>query len=319
VDDNAAMSKPRRRVVAPLEPAWAAGTVARRLGIPPSTLRAWNRRYGIGPADHQAGRHRHYTEHDIAALETMCQLIGQGVLPAAAAATATARRTPEPEAAAPTWGPAAAPHRRAVRGLVAAALRLDVESALQNLATNLETHGVVTTWNQLCRPALTSIGRRIDETGSCMDVELLMAWAITTSLHRVVRRSPIEGRTRRVLLACAEGEHHDLPLEALHAALIQHGVTVRMFGPSVPTDALEDAIRRTAPAAVVLFAQLPRTARPTVLRRIDAITDSTIAAGNGWSQNTLPAEVSLATSIEHALELIQTAVRPPASIRRQGA
>jgi DNA-binding transcriptional MerR regulator len=101
------------------------GPVARRLGIPPSTLRAWNRRYGIGPADHQAGRHRHYTERDIAALETMCRLIGQGVLPAAAAAIATARRKPEPEVVEPISVPATASHRRSVRGLVAAAMRLD--------------------------------------------------------------------------------------------------------------------------------------------------------------------------------------------------
>lgn len=306
------MSRSQRQAAAQPEPAWAAGAVARRLGIPPSTLRAWNRRYGIGPADHQAGRHRHYTERDIAALETMCQLIGQGVLPAAAAALATARRTPELAAAELTSEPATAPHPRAVRGLVAAAMRFDAESALRNLETNLDTHGVVATWNQLCRPALSAIGRRIDETGSCIDVELLLAWAITTSLHSLIRRSPTAGRTRRVLLACAEGEHHDLPLEALHAALTQHGVTARMLGPSVPVDALEDAIRRAAPAAVVLFAQVPRTARLPVLRRIRAGTGSAIAAGSGWRQESIPAGASLATSLEHALELVQAAVRSPA-------
>lgn len=314
------MSRRQRRAAASPEPAWAAGAVARRLGIPPSTLRAWNRRYGVGPADHQAGRHRQYTEHDIAALEIMCQLIGQGVLPAAAAATATAHRTPEPEAEEPTSAPPTTPHPRAVRGLVAAAMRFDVESALQNLETSLDIHGVVTTWNQLCRPALTAIGRRSDETGSCIAVELLMSWVITTSLHGVIRRNlnrrnPATGRTRRVLLACAEGEHHDLPLEALHAALTQHGVTTRMLGPSVPADALEDAIRRTAPAAVVLFAQVPHTARLTVLRRIHAIADRTIAAGSGWRQTALPRDISLATSLEHALELVQAAVRPPALTR----
>lgn len=309
--DNAAMSRSQPRAATQPEPAWAAGVVARRLGIPPSTLRAWNRRYGIGPADHQAGRHRHYTEHDISVLETMRQLMGQGVLPAAAAAIATARRTPG-EAAELTCAPATAPHPRAVPELVTAAMRFDVESALQNLETNLDTHGVVATWNQLCRPALTAIGRRIDETSSCIDVELLLAWAITTSLHGLIRRSPTAGRTRLALLACAECEQHDLPLEALHAALTQHGVATRMLGPSVPADALEDAIRRTTPAAVVLFAQVPRTARLTVLHRIRASTDSTIAAGSGWRQTSLPAEVSLATSLEHALELVQAAVRSPA-------
>lgn len=54
---------------------WTAGAVARLLGIPASTLRSWHRRYGIGPTGHHAGRHRRYTDTDIAALARMRYLI----------------------------------------------------------------------------------------------------------------------------------------------------------------------------------------------------------------------------------------------------
>ena len=33
--------------------------VARRVGVAPSTLRTWDRRYGLGPSEHVAGNHRH--------------------------------------------------------------------------------------------------------------------------------------------------------------------------------------------------------------------------------------------------------------------
>ena len=34
--------------------------VARRMGVAPATLRTWDRRYGVGPGEHEAGTHRRY-------------------------------------------------------------------------------------------------------------------------------------------------------------------------------------------------------------------------------------------------------------------
>ncbi|MCW2557888.1 MAG: hypothetical protein JWP55_1852 [Mycobacterium sp.] len=39
-------------------PRYAVRAVAERVGVPTATLRSWNQRYGIGPADHDRGRHR---------------------------------------------------------------------------------------------------------------------------------------------------------------------------------------------------------------------------------------------------------------------
>ena len=40
------------------EVGFSVGAVARRLGVAPSTLRTWNRRYGIGAHEFSPGRHR---------------------------------------------------------------------------------------------------------------------------------------------------------------------------------------------------------------------------------------------------------------------
>ena len=40
--------------------------VARRLGVATGTLRTWDRRYGLGPSEHQAGTRRRYTAADLA-------------------------------------------------------------------------------------------------------------------------------------------------------------------------------------------------------------------------------------------------------------
>lgn len=72
---------------APLpELSWPVGVVAERAGTTPSTLRSWDRRYGVGPSDRTNGNHRRYTHLDVLRVLTMGRLIGQGV-PAQAAAS----------------------------------------------------------------------------------------------------------------------------------------------------------------------------------------------------------------------------------------
>ena len=69
---------------------FSVGAVARRLGVAPSTLRTWNRRYGIGARELSPGRHRRYTAEDITRLEHMQKLILRGAAPADAARAALA-------------------------------------------------------------------------------------------------------------------------------------------------------------------------------------------------------------------------------------
>jgi len=71
-------------------PALTVSAVASRLGVAPSTLRTWDRRYSLGPSDHTAGSHRRYSGADIARLMIMRRLTLEGVAPAEAARIARA-------------------------------------------------------------------------------------------------------------------------------------------------------------------------------------------------------------------------------------
>jgi len=70
-------------------PTLTVAAVARRLGVAPSTLRTWDRRYGLGPSDHAAGSHRRYSAADLDRLVVMRRLTLEGVPPAEAARLAT--------------------------------------------------------------------------------------------------------------------------------------------------------------------------------------------------------------------------------------
>ncbi|WP_179202791.1 MerR family transcriptional regulator, partial [Streptomyces caniscabiei] len=64
---------------------------ARRLGVSPTTLRSWDRRYGLGPAVRAEGRQRRWSPDDVAMLQEMCRLTAAGVPPAEAARAAIER------------------------------------------------------------------------------------------------------------------------------------------------------------------------------------------------------------------------------------
>ncbi|MET9616031.1 MerR family transcriptional regulator [Kitasatospora indigofera] len=315
------------------------GALARRLGVSPTTIRSWERRYGIGPDRHSPGHHRRYLPPDVERLETMCHLTAQGLPPAEAARVCNRPPAPpEPAgrtAATPTapppvrTGDAPAEDRPAdrvggghtlpvgpagalCRGLARAAVRLDDPAMHELLAAGFATHGVVATWEDLAAPVLRAVGAKWAVSGGrYVEVEHLLSCAIGRALQRVGPDSPPEQPGRRaVLLAAAPEEMHVLPLQALAAALTERRVPVRLFGAGVPTVGLTAAVVRTGPAAVVLWSQSRSSADPRGLAALSTARwgppgarqhAALYAAGPGWTGRDLPPGVARLHSLSQAV------------------
>ncbi|WP_258056069.1 cobalamin B12-binding domain-containing protein [Streptomyces sp. Ru62] len=296
------------------QPALTTGALARRLGVSPTTLRSWDRRYGLGPATRTDGRHRRWTTEDVATLETMCRLTASGVPPAEAARAARERAAPAaarspsgpapgpaaPGPAAPgpavpgpaaSAGPVGAPARSTLRapspdgvrqegrGLARAAVRLDAATVEERLEAAVTGYGVVTAWQDVMVPTLHAVGRRWASAGDrYVEVEHLLSWHVSTTLRRHTLRPGGPAAAGPVLLACVPGEQHTLPLEALNAALSHAGLPVRMFGAAVPAEALVAAVRRLGPAVVVLWAQARSTASLPLAEHLAAMERGTRGA-----------------------------------------
>lgn len=296
------------------------GAVARRLGVAPTTLRSWDQRYGIGPAAHVGGKHRRWTERDIAVLARMCALTSTGLPPAEAARlarTAANGQRADPAATtvqrmggAPGSGPRRggahaglqlADARQECRGLARAALRLDAESVDALLASAIADHGLVTAWNEVIVPTLMAVGRKWERSGErYVEVEHLLSWHVSSALRRSHDAPSGQGEGPPVLLACVPGEGHTLPLEALAAALAERAVPVRMFGAALPFEALDGAVRRMGPAAVVLWAQSRTTANRPLARHVAQMRwgvrgarrrPLVLTAGPGWAGPHVPGTV----------------------------
>ncbi|WP_230193747.1 MerR family transcriptional regulator [Streptomyces coriariae] len=294
----------------PDEAGLTTGALARRLGVAPTTLRSWDRRYGIGPAVRADGRHRRWRAADVAVLETMCRLTASGVPPADAARAAKEGVLPpsaEP-ARAVTERPAAAGAlplggdvRQECRGLARAAVRLDAPAVAEQLATAVERHGLTVAWQEVMVPTLHAVGRKWASSGDrYVEVEHLLSWHVSTALRRATRPvvpGDAAGGPGPVVLACVPGEQHSLPLEALNAGLGQLDVPTRMFGAAVPVEALTAAVQRLGPVAVVLWAQARSTASLPLARHIAETrwgvtgarrAPTVMLAGPGWAGRPAP-------------------------------
>ena len=263
--------------------------MARQLGIAESTLRAWHRRYGIGPHGSQPGRYRRYSVTDVDRLQRMRELISAGMLASDAARTVLAG---EPREIVPARQPAAVPAQRDLADLVAAARAADAGRCRALLDDVLARRGVVAAWEMVCRPALVTVDADQRDRPDCIDIEHALSWAIGAALHRVPPGPPVPGAGLAVL-ACVEAEQHTLPLAALAAALAAHGLPVRMLGAATPTASLVRTVRDTAPLALVLWAQRPDIADPRVLRTLRPYGVRLFAAGPGWPPSGLAGAVHL--------------------------
>lgn len=301
---------------------FSVAAVARRLGVAPSTLRTWDRRYDLGPEDHSIGAHRRYTGSDLQRLLVMRRLTLDGVPPGEAARLAKsqgARLAPEVPAAVVEG--LAAPEtvgtvtvrsggaEAGTRGLYRAAAALDFLEIARLLRASLDSHGIASTWNDLALPVLSRIGERWELTGEGVEVEHALSQVLLSVLHseRPLPLRPVN--TRPVLLACADGEYHALVLSVLDYALAERGILSRVFGPGLPRQAIVDAARRSGPAAVFLFARLP-TSDDLLLADLPRQRPAprVIVGGTGWEPGGLPGGVRRVGTLDEAVSEIEDAV-----------
>ena len=248
------------------------GDVADATGVPPTTIRAWETRYGWPSPARTSGRHRRYGRDDLQRVVALRNEIARGRN--AGEAVAMLRSIAERRV------------DRLVDPIVEGAVAFDPGAVRGALLAAERELGVARTVQDVAVIALREIGD-LWAIGTC-DVagEHLGTGEIRRWFAEVTARDAIEASGPPVVLACGPEELHTGGLEAFRVLLLARGIPALMLGALTPPDSFVRTVRDVGATGAVMLCHRPQARRGalTTLRLLARLTPARVFyAGNGFA------------------------------------
>lgn len=213
------------------------GELARRTGVSPELLRAWERRYSLLRPERSSGGYRLYSVEDERRVRTMTGALGRGLAAGEAAKLALGDGTDAPSAG----------------SLVEALVAFDDVGAHAALDRLLSTLTLETVLRDSVLPALRELGERWQRGEITIGQEHFASNLLRGRMLGLARGWD-RGSGPRALLACPAGEQHDLSLIAFGLALREHGWRITYLGADTPLATIDETATALRPDLVVVAA-----------------------------------------------------------------
>ena len=282
---------------------------AQLTGVPETSLRTWERRYGVFVPHRSDSGYRLYDHEALAVISTMHRLVTDGWAPAAAAEairSGTVPLTPPEElvsdvASGPVEPAAAACTER----LLSASAQLDIAGIDESLDEGFGLGSfeyVVDSW---LFPALAALGDgwargEIDVAG-----EHAASHAVHRRLSAAFDAAGSRSRGPKVVVGLPPGSQHALGALAFATAIRRRGMNVLYLGADLPLASWETAVASHEARAVVLAVVTPED-RPAAVAVADLLVTHRLAprvcAGGASAANLSTGVHQLASSIRAAAE-----------------
>ncbi len=224
--------------------------VAELTGVPASTLRAWERRYGIPSPRRTDSAYRLYSGEDVTLIRRIQSLCDAGL---SVGQAAERLREPEPVRT-PGKGTAILDDAfaAAARRIVDATLRFAPEELEAEIQRCTLLGDPLDVFERIYRPALLETGRLWSVGALSVAQEHVAAGLMETAGRDLLRVSRPKSASRRAIVACWEDEQHALPLIGVALAAQSRGFHAVVLGSRTPPSALGDAVRGFGPDLVCL-------------------------------------------------------------------
>lgn len=291
---------------------------SRLTGVSETSLRAWERRYGVVAPHRNESGYRIYDENALKALSTMRRLVTEGWSPAAAADAIRSGTAPAAlvVAGSATSGgePPAVAHMEL---FLDSAARMDTAGIEQSLdggfALGSFEH-VADTW---LFPTLEALGEgwargEIDVSG-----EHAASHAVHRRLSAAFDAAASKSRGPVVVVGLPPGSQHSLGALAYATAIRRRGFDVLYLGSNVPASSWEAAVQSRSAQAAVLAVVTPddRPAAVAVAERLLTLDPAPMVCAGGAAGDQLAAGVrSLASRIGAAAEQLDEFAHVAASV-----
>jgi len=227
------------------------GELAKRTGVSPELLRAWEQRYKLLQPTRTPGGFRLYSAADEARVQRMQSLVSGGL-----AAAQAARLILSGEPAPRTVSASATISDEEAANLTASLDRLDEQAANTALDRLFSAYTVETVLQDVVLPYLHRLGERW-EAGEISVAQEHFASNLLRGRLLGLAQGWGQGQGPGAILACLPGEQHELGLLAFGIALRRRGWRITYLGTNSPIGAVADTARSVLPAVVVLLSMNP--------------------------------------------------------------
>lgn len=251
--------------------------VSKLCGVPPATLRAWERRYGVPAPSRTASAYRLYGDEDISLIIKMRDLVRTGMAAAEAARTVLAE-APRPTETPEHPEPSSVlnendPYVEARDRIVEATVRFDPDGLEHEVSRALTLGPALAIFENTLGPALHAIGNLWHEGSLTLAQEHLASQTIGATLIQLLRLTQPIQASRRAALACFADEDHSLALYGVGLRLASWGFRTLLLGARTPPAAIARVQSSLNPDVIALSATvLPPASAAREL--VDAYADA---------------------------------------------
>ena len=240
--------------------------LAEKTTVGTSTLRAWERRYGLIHPERTPKGHRLYSDHDVKRVLKILDLLNDGHnLPSIAEMlkvenTSTTSENLDEKSSSITASSVKTPMSSIWDEYIASTLdatcdfNIERIDAIYNEASSLYPVDMVT--DRLIQPTIVTLGSRWkDHPESGIAEEHFFTSWLKNRLGARFHHAYSQARGARIICACVPGSFHEIGLMLFALSALARGYRVLYFGADLPLDQLSYITQRSAAKAVVLSAQ----------------------------------------------------------------
>jgi MerR family transcriptional regulator, light-induced transcriptional regulator len=226
--------------------------VAKLTGLSKDVIRVWERRYGLVKPSRSSNRYREYSDEEVALLRFVKAQMEQGATIGSLAADGHDSLVARMRVATPVSAEEQKPHERLLDDLIGSLDPLDKAGFERRLNGAVAVIPFEEAVQRILLPLQRRIGELWHQDQLSVAVEHYVTKIIQQKLFSVMNQLPVNEFGPRVLIACPEGETHEIGAQAVAYIAATKGCHVYYLGPNLPSSDLLTFCETIKPDLVLL-------------------------------------------------------------------
>jgi DNA-binding transcriptional MerR regulator/methylmalonyl-CoA mutase cobalamin-binding subunit len=226
--------------------------VAKLTGLSKDVIRVWERRYGLVKPSRSSNRYREYSDEEVALLRFVKAQMEQGATIGALAAEGHDSLVARMRVATPVSAEDQKPHERLLDDLVESLDPLDKAGFERRLNGAVAVIPFEEAVQRILLPLQRRIGELWHQGQLNTAVEHYVTKIVQQKLFSVMNQLPVNEFGPRILIACPEGETHEIGAQAVAYIAATKGCHVYYLGPNLPSSDLATFCETIKPDLVLL-------------------------------------------------------------------